>query len=89
MLTQVLSWVLANPAATAWAAFGVLSAVVTVYKLNERAIRALVAETETTMDDRVIRVLDAFVAVFEVLRLFVPHGLARPTQATKDAEDER
>lgn len=77
-LDRSLSWIIENPGAFAWVCFGLLSTLVTVYRANERRIRELAARTETDVDDRLVAVLDWVVAIFDVLRLLVPHGLARP-----------
>jgi len=79
-VAQAWVWVLEHPASVAWIAFAILSAVVTAYRVNERAIKTLAAATKTTADDKAVRVLDGLVAVFEVIRLFAPHGLARPAE---------
>lgn len=74
----VWQWIAAHPADSAWIAFGLLSAFVAAYKMAEHRIKAFVLSTETTADDRFVRLIDVLVSVFEVLRLFVPYGLARP-----------
>lgn len=79
------TWLTTHPAQAAWAAFGLFSALVGVYRLNEKRIKEYVASTETKADDKLVRVLDATVAVFEVLRLFAPHFLARPKEDKPDA----
>lgn len=72
------AWVVEHPGQAAWAVFALLSGLVGVYKINEERIKSRVAATETGADDAVVRVLDGIVSVFEVLRLFVPHAVARP-----------
>lgn len=79
-LVQAWTWVAVHPAETAWAIFGALSAMVAVYRLKEAEIKARVAATSTKADDKLVAVLDSIVAVFEVIKLFVPHGIAKPKE---------
>lgn len=72
------AWICQHPAGAAWALFGALSVLVGVYRLKEAELKAFVASTETKADDKLVAALDALVGVFEVLKLFVPHLIARP-----------
>lgn len=71
-------WAVEHPAEVAWMAFGLLSLLVTAYKSQEARIKAYAARTPNRTDDKLVRVLDGLSAVFDVLRLFVPHLLGRP-----------
>lgn len=79
-LAAAWTWVASHPAETGWALFGALSAVVALYRLKEAEIKARVALTPTTADDRVVAFLDSVVAVFDIAKLFVPHGIAKPAK---------
>jgi len=83
-LETAVAWIAENPGAFAWICFGILSAAVMAYRANEERIRAMAARTETKADDRFVALLDGLVAVFEVLRLLAPHGLARPRPPRDD-----
>lgn len=74
-----LRWAAAHPAEAAWAVFGALSLLVAAYRSQEAKIHAYVAKTPNKTDDKLVRWLDALVAIFAVLRLFVPHLLGRQT----------
>ena len=95
-LATAWAWVVAHPAETGWAIFGTLTTVVTVYRLNEPKIRARAAKTVTKADDKLVWFLDGLVAVFEIAKLFVPHGIARsprpavqPVVQPKEDPDEK
>lgn len=77
-LAEMWALLLRDPALAAWIVFGLLSGLVGVYKRYETQIKERAAQTETGADDVLVKVLDGVVGVFEVLRLFVPHGIARP-----------
>lgn len=76
-LAQAWAWVAAHPAEAAWCVFAAISALVAVYRTRETQIKAIVARTDTKADDWVVACLDKLVAVFEIVKLLVPHGLAR------------
>lgn len=80
-------WWAEHWAEVAWGAFAVLSLIVGVYRLNERAIKARVARTATQADDKLVHVLDWLVAVFDVLRLFVPTLIGQPTRKNDDGPE--
>lgn len=84
-----IRWVLEHPASAAWAVFGVLSALVAAYRSQEAKIRAYVAKTPNKADDRLVRALDTVVAVFDVLRLFVPHVLGRPAPQLEEKPEAK
>lgn len=83
------TWAYAHPAEAAWLLFGALSVLVLAYKAQEAKIRAYVVSTPTDVDDRLVKVLDAVVAIFGVLRLIVPTLIGRDKPpATRKREEE-
>jgi len=89
-LATAWAWVFAHPAETGWAIFGTLTAFVGVYRLNETTIKERAKKTSTQADDKLVRFLDGVVAVFEIAKLFVPHGIARsPALAPVVKQEER
>jgi hypothetical protein len=84
---ELWAWVCAHPAETAWIVFGALSTIVAVYRTQEKKIHTYVESTPNTADDKLVRFLDAVVAVFGVLRLLVPHLLGRPAAPTRESDE--
>mgnify|MGYP001616504549 FL=1 len=86
---EMWAWVCAHPAETAWIVFGCLSALVAAYRTQEAKIHAYAASTPNQADDKVVRALDALVAVFGILRLLVPHLLGRSSvRPTRESGEE-
>lgn len=79
------TWIAANPAEAAWALFALVCTLVGVYRANETRIKEFVAASPSKADDRIVAAVDHVVAVFEVLRLFVPYLIAKPKKGPPDA----